>query len=62
MQLIYTAEHLQVLWPCAPPGPHSGKWRGTCFGAYVNMPTIRTLLSRPVMLISEKPNWITLRC
>jgi len=24
MQLIYTAEHLQVLWSCAPPGPHSG--------------------------------------
>jgi len=28
MQLIYTAEHLQMLWPCAPC-PHSGKWRGT---------------------------------
>jgi len=32
MQLVYTAEHLQVLWPCAPPAPppHSGKWRETC--------------------------------
>jgi len=31
MQLIYTAEHLQVLWPCAlPDSLHSGKWRGTC--------------------------------
>jgi len=30
MQLIYTAEYLQVLWPCAPWLPHSEKWRGTC--------------------------------
>jgi len=38
-EVIYTAEHLQVLWPCAPFAPPSGKCSSWVYGSGAFVPT-----------------------